>query len=106
MGLGFRDVVAEWIHVHFTLLRGFGGLGFRVYFGFESLSKQKPKPNLQPQIRNPVGPGAKALVVEWIHLKIFWVNNTHYKAKSVHLLGLMNSATKKPSKEKPCTCNL
>ena len=34
------------------------------------------------------------LVAEWIHLKTFWDNITHYKTKSVHLLGLMNPATK------------
>ena len=31
------------------------------------------------------------LVAEWIY---FWDNITHYKRKSVHFLGLMNSATK------------
>ena len=33
------------------------------------------------------------LVAEW-RLKTFWDNITHYKTKSVHLLGLMNPATK------------
>ena len=33
-------------------------------------------------------------VAEWIHCAPFWDNTTHYKTKSVHFLGLMNSATK------------
>ena len=34
------------------------------------------------------------LVAEWIHLTLLGDNITHYKTKSVHFLGLMNSATK------------
>ena len=36
------------------------------------------------------------LVAEWIHFTLFGDNITHYKTKSVHFWGLMNSATKLP----------
>ena len=34
-------------------------------------------------------------VAEWIHFTLFGINNiTHYETRSVHFLGLMNSAFK------------
>ena len=39
------------------------------------------------------------LVAEWVHFAHFLDNTTYSKTKSVHFLGLMNSATKKTSLE-------
>ena len=38
--------------------------------------------------------GPYVLVAEWIHFTLFGIKITHSKNKSVHFLGLMNSATK------------
>ena len=38
--------------------------------------------------------GGRSLEAEWIHFALFGDNIAHDKAKSVHVLGLMNSATK------------
>ena len=42
-----------------------------------------------------------SLVAEWIHFTLLGDNITHYKAESVNLLGLMNSATQNPKSYPP-----
>ena len=45
-----------------------------------------------------IGMASRLLVAEWIHFTLYGDNMTHYKTKSLHFLGLMNSATKVPFK--------